>query len=200
MSLVMNGTTYRPGRAIAKKVHEYFTRHREQTRETSLEKVGSVASAETIEAVIGAAFRASLRREEGYIPRLSLAILAPEEAVQALMFEEALPLTPDSLARISPAVARSGIHVAVWNLRDELYAWGTVRSIPISCCVIEVAAPGLLVIKHRPSERSRKSVNVAVLDGDHIKIVDERASATADCPSLVSSLRGCRLHSEARLR
>ena len=197
MSLVMNGTTYRPGRAIAKKVHEYFTRHREQTRETSLEKVGSVASAETIEAVIGAAFRASLRREEGYIPRLSLAILAPEEAVQALMFEEALPLTPDSLARISPAVARSGIYVAVWKLGDELYAWGTVRSIPISCCVIEVAAPGLLVIKHRPSERSRKSVNVAVLDGDHIKIVDEGASGTADCSSLVSSLRGC--HSTAKL-
>ena len=150
--------------------------------------------------MIDAAFRASLRREEGHIPRLSLAILAPEEAVQPLVFEEALPLTPDSLARVSPAVARPGLHVAVWNLGDELYAWGTVRSIPISCCVIQVAAPGLLVIKHRPSEQSRKSVNVAVLEGDHIKIVDERASATADRPPLVSSLLGCRPNGEARLR
>ena len=142
--------------------------------------------------MIDAAFRASLRREEGYIPRLSLAILAPEEAVQPLVFEEALPLTPGSLARVSPAVARStGLHLAVWKLGDELCAWGTVRSIPISCCVIKVAAPGLLVIKHRPSDRSRKSVNVAVLDGDHIRIVDERASATVGCPPLVSSLLGC---------
>ena len=199
MSVVMDGTTYRPGRAIAKKVHEYLANHREQIRETSREKAASVASAEAIEAVIGAAFRASLRREEGYIPRLSLAILAPEEAVQSLVFEEALPLTPDSLARLSPAVARSGIHVAVWNLRDELYAWGTVRSIPISCCVIEVAAPGLLVIKYRPSAQSRKFVNVAVLDGDHVKIVDDRASARADCPPVVRSAAWIRLNTKARL-
>jgi len=187
----MNGPAYRPGRVIAKMAHEYFARHREQTRETSHRKVASVASAETIEAVIDAAFRTSLRREEGYIPRLSLAILAPEEAVQPLIFEDALPLTAGSLARLSPAVARSGLHVGVWNLRDQLYAWGTVRSLPISCGVIEVAAPGLLVIKQRRSEHSRKLVNVAVLEGDQIKIVDERGSTTGDCPPVISSLLGC---------
>jgi len=186
----MNGPAHRPGRAIAKIAYEYLARHREQTRETSHRKVASVASAETIEAAVDAAFRASLRREEGYIPRLSLAILAPEEAVQPLLFEEALPLTPGSLARLSPGVARSGLHVGVWNLHDELHAWGTVRSLPISCCVVEVAAPGLLVIKYRQSEQSRKLVNLAVLEGDQIKIVDERASTAADCPQLVSSLLG----------
>ena len=173
------------------KVHEHLTRHREQIRGTNRKTLASVASAEAIEAVVDAAFRASLRREESYIPRVSLAILAPEEAVQPLVFEEALPLTPGSLARVSPAVARSGLHLAVWNVGDALYAWGTVRSIPISCCVVEVAAPGLLVIKHRPSKQSRKFVNVAVLEGDQIKIVDERASVTADCPPLVSSLLRC---------
>ncbi len=187
----MNEPADPPVRVVARKAHEYFTRHREQIRETSLETLASVASAEAIETVIGAAFRASLRREETYIPRLSLAMLAPEEAVQPLVFEEALPLTPTGLARISPAVARSGLHVAVWNLGDELCAWGIVRSIPNSCGVIEVAAPGLLVIKHRPSEPSRKFVNVAVIEGDQIKIVDEGASATPGCPSLVSSLLGC---------
>ena len=190
MSLVMNATTYRPGRVIANKAYQYFAHHREQMRQTSREHVAAIASADTIEAVIDAAFRASLRREEGYIPRLSLAILAPEDAIQPLVFKEALPLTPASLARVSPAVARPGLHVAVWNLGGELSAWGTVRSIPSSCCVIEVAAPGLLVIKRRPTGQSRKSVNVAVLDGDHIKIVDERASATADRPPFVSSLLG----------
>jgi hypothetical protein len=191
MSPVMNDPAYPPGRVVAKKAHEYFTRQREQMLETRLAPLAPVASAETIETVIGAAFRASLRREETYVPRLSLAILAQEEAVQPLVFDEPLRLTPGSLARVSPAVARSGLHVAVWNLHDELYAWGIVRSIPISCGVIEVAAPGLLVIKHRPSEPSRKFVNVAVLEGDRIKIVDEGASATADCPPLVSSLLGC---------
>jgi sensor domain DACNV-containing protein len=195
VELVMNGPAYQPGRVVAKNAaktaHEYFTRHWQQIQETSHDTLASVASAEAIEAVIDAAFRASLRREEGYIPRLSLAILAPEEAVRPLVFEEALPLTPGSLARVSPAVARSRLHVAVWNLGDELYAWGAVRSIPLSCCVIEVAAPGLLVIKHGPSEQSRKFVNVAVLDGDQIKVLDDRASAIAGCPPLVSSVLGC---------
>ena len=77
----------------------------------------------------------------------------------------------------------------MWSVGDELYAWGTVRSMPASCCVVEVAAPGLLVIKHRPSDQSRKFVNVAILEGDQIKIVDERAAA-ADCHPLVSSLLG----------
>jgi hypothetical protein len=193
VELVMNGPAYPPGRVVAKnaakKAHEYFSRHWQQIRETGREAPASVASAEAIEAVIDAAFRASLRREEGYIPRLSLAILAPDEAVRPLVFEEALPLTPGGLARVSPAVARARLHVAVWNLGDELYAWGTVRSIPFSCCVIEVAAPGLLVIKHGPSEQSRKFVNVAVLDGDQIKVVDDRAPAIAGCP-LVSSVLG----------
>jgi hypothetical protein len=186
----MNGPAYPPGRVVAQKAHEYFSRRREQVKKTTRDDHASVASAEVIEAVIDAAFWASLRREEGYIPRLSLAILAPAEAVHPLVFEEAIPMTPGSLARMSPAVERPGLHVAVWHVGNELRAWGTVRSIPIFCCVIEVAAPGLLVIKHRPSEQSRKFVNVAVLEGDQIKIVDEQASATADCPALVSSLLG----------
>ena len=191
MPLVINGPTYRPARIIARMAHEYIARHREQVRKTSHRTVASVATVDAIEAVIDAAFRASLRREEGYIPRLSLAILSPEDAGHTLMFEEALPLTPGSLARLSPAVARPGLHVGVWNVRDQLYAWGTVRSLPISSCVIEVAAPGLLVVKHRQIDQSRKLVNVAVLEGDQIKIVDDRASRTADCPPLVSSLLGC---------
>jgi hypothetical protein len=149
-----------------------------------------MASAEAIEAVIDAAFRVSLRREEGHIPRLSFAILAPEDAVQPLVFEEALPLTPGSLARVSPAVARSRLHVAVWGLGDELRAWGAVRCIPLSCCVIEVVAPGFLIIKHGPSEHSRKCVNVAVLEGDLIKIVGDGASAIGRCPPLVGSVLG----------
>ena len=37
---------------------------------------------------------------------------------------------------------------------------------------------------------SRKFVNVAVLEGDRIKIVDERASLVADCPAVLTSMLG----------
>ena len=195
MSTVMNEPGHRPGRVVAKnaasKIHKYFIRHWQQMRELSRDTVASVASAEAIETVIDAAFRVSLRREEGYIPRLSFAILAPQDAVRPLVFEEALSLTPGSLARVSPAVARSRLHVAVWQRDDEFRAWGTVRSIPLSCCVIEVVAPGLLVIKHGPSEQSRKFVNLAVLEGDQIKIVDDSASSIAGRPPLINSVLGC---------
>ena len=193
VSMVVNGPPHRPGRVAknaARKVHEYFARHWQQIQKTSRATPASLASTEAIEAVIDAAFRVSLRREEGYIPRLSLAILAPEEAIQPLVFEEALRLTPVSLARLSPAVARSGLQVAVWHIGDELRAWGTVRSIPMACCVIEVAAPGLLVVKHGPSERPRQFVNVAILEGDQIRMVGDPASATIDCSALVNAVLG----------
>ena len=58
------------------------------------------------------------------------------------------------------------------------------------CFVLEVASPGLLVIKHHRGDESGKFVNVAVLEGDRLKIVDERASSLPDCPPLLTSLLG----------
>ena len=55
---------------------------------------------------------------------------------------------------------------------------------------MEVVGPGLLVLKHRPRHESRKFVNLAVLEGDRIKIIDERASLIADCPALLTSMLG----------
>ena len=68
--------------------------------------------------------------------------------------------------------------------------WGTTRAIPSLCLVVEVAAPGLIVIKHHSSETAGKFVNVAVLEGDQVKIVDERAAAIPDCPALLTALLG----------
>jgi hypothetical protein len=133
----MNGPAYPRGRLAAQKAHEYFSRYREQLPDTSRECIASVPSADVIEAVIDAAFWASLRRQEGYMPRLSLAILDPAQARQPLWFENGFPLTPDSLAKISPAGVRPGLHIAVSRRRDELCVWGTVRSLPIGCCVID---------------------------------------------------------------
>jgi hypothetical protein len=45
-------------------------------------------------------------------------------------------------------------------------------------------------VKHHRGEAHAKFVNVAVLQGDQIKIVDENASSLPDCPSLLTSLLG----------
>jgi len=102
-----------------------------------------------------------------------------------------LPLSPPVLTRVAPAVERPGIHLGVWrDQQNELCVWGTTRTIPVMCFVLEVAAPGLFVIKHHRGEESRKFVNVAVLEGDQIKVVDERAMRQPDCPALLTSLLG----------
>jgi hypothetical protein len=53
-----------------------------------------------------------------------------------------------------------------------------------------VAGPGLLVVKQRRGGDQTKFANIAVLEGDQVKIVDEDASSLPDCPTLLSSLLG----------
>ena len=143
-----------------------------------------------IERLINATFWASLRREEGYVPKISLAYLPPDQDARRLCFERSLPLTARALAKVAPVVERAGIHLGVWHEGDELRVWGTTHTIPTFCFVLEVVEPGLLVIKHHRGEQSGKYVNVAVLEGDHIKVVDEHASSLPDCPELLTSLLG----------
>jgi hypothetical protein len=140
-----------------------------------------------VEALIDAAFWASLRREEGYIPRISLALVPPHEAGSPLFFERPLPLSAVSLVRVSPAVERPGIHLGVSRQNGSLKVWGTTRAVPGHCMVLEVAAPGLLVVKHQRDEGG-KYVNVAVLEGDRIKVISNSATGSPDCPGLVASL------------
>jgi hypothetical protein len=185
----MKREAYPAARTISPKVQAYFARHAADARHQS-QGSATVPDAETIEAVIDAAFWASLRREEGYTPRISLALLSPEETAQPLIFGRPLPLHPATLTRVAPAVERPGIHLGVWRQHEELSVWGTTRAIPSLCFVLEVAAPGLLVIKHHSGEESGKFVNAAVLEGDQIKWVDEHAPDVPDCPELMTSLLG----------
>ncbi|HYE73583.1 MAG TPA: hypothetical protein VEF04_09630, partial [Blastocatellia bacterium] len=110
-------------------------------------------------------------------------------------FEQSLPLTPITLSRLAPAVSRPGIHLGVWHDGNQLCLWGTTRLIPKLCFVLEVIEPGLLVIKYRRGQEHGKFVNVVVLKGDQIKIVDEAGANLPDCPSLVESLLGFNGHS-----
>jgi hypothetical protein len=139
--------------------------------------------------VLDAAFWASLRREEGYGPRLSIAFAGPEQAAHTIVFQKPVAIQAPQLARIAPAVERPGIHLGVAPGRP-LTVWGATRALPRHCCVIEVAEPGLVVVKHHRGDALAKFVNVAVLQGEQIKIIDEHASSLPDCPDLLSSLLG----------
>jgi hypothetical protein len=171
-------------------VYDHFARHLEAARNEGVPPATQLIDIASIETIIDAAFWASLRHEEGYLPKISLAFLRPEETPHPLCFEHPLPLDPTLLARIAPAVERPGIHLGVWRNHDVLSIWGTVRSIPRFCFVLEVVDAGLLVVKHHRGEERSKFVNVAVLEGDQVKIVDERASSLPDCPALVTSMLG----------
>jgi hypothetical protein len=107
-----------------------------------------------------------------------------------MRFDRPLPLEPAALVKVAPAVERPGIHLGVCRSGGAMSVWGTVRAIPFLCFVVEVAAPGLLVVKHHRGDESGKFVNVAVIEGDRIKIVDEQASSLPDCPPLLTSLLG----------
>jgi hypothetical protein len=186
----MEREAYAAARTVSPRVRASFERRRAEALSRGQDHLASLPEAETIETLIDAAFWASLRREEGYTPTISLAFLSPEEAAQPLLLERPLPLTPAALTRVAPAVERPGIHLGVWRDRDELYVWGTTRTIPRLCFVLEVAAPGLLVVKHHGGDEMGKFANVAVLQGDQIKVVDEHASNLPECPALVTSLLG----------
>jgi hypothetical protein len=185
----MTGPGYTAARAIAPRIEAHFARLLAAERSSPILRQASLPDAEAIETIIDAAFWASLRREEGYVPKISLALLSPGQAVHPLIFERALALKPSALVRVAPAVERPGIHLGVWPEEGALRVWGTTRSIPTFCFVLEVVAPGLLVVKHHRSEGG-KFVNVAVLEGDQVKIVDEQASNLPDCPTLLTSLLG----------
>ncbi|MGI8897250.1 MAG: putative sensor domain DACNV-containing protein [Pyrinomonadaceae bacterium] len=182
---------YPAARSVAATVEAYFASHLAEARQRSRQHLAPEPDAVAVEAIIDAAFWASLRREEGYAPKISLAFLPPEQAGQPLTFERRFPLTPPVLSRLAPAVERPGIHLGVWRDDDEssdLRVWGTTRSIPKLCFVLEVIEPGLLVVKYRRGREQGKYVNVAVLKGDQIKMVDDAGSGLPDCPELVTSL------------
>jgi hypothetical protein len=187
----MTEPAYPAARAVAEQVQAYFARHHEAAaRQQGSHGLAAQPEAQVIEASIDAAFWASLRREEGYSPKISLAFLPPEQAGHALRFESLLPLTPSSLSKLAPAVERPGIHLGFWRDGGELFVWGTTRTIPKFCFVIEVIEPGLLVVKYRRGQESGKFVNVVVLKGDQIKVVDEKGTSLPDCPTLLTMMLG----------
>lgn len=181
-------STYQAASAAAPAIESHFTKLLASALLQGEPDLAPGPSVKVIEAIIDVTFWASLRREEGRSPKISLAYLPPLLAGQPLVFEERILLTPYVLTKLAPAVERSGIHLGVWDEDGELYVWGTTRAIPDCCFVLEVIEPGLLVVKHRRIKGFGKFINVAVLKGDEIKIIDEHSKSLPDCPAMLSSL------------
>lgn len=186
----MTEPAYPAARAVADMVQAHFARQRAIARLHKSEGLAPQPDSAAIEAIIDVAFWASLRREEGYLPKISLALLPPEQSGQPLEFERRLPLSPSALARLAPAVERPGIHLGVWRCDGELCVWGTTRTIPKLCFVLEVIEPGLLVVKYRRGQDTSKFINVVVLKGYEIKVIDEEGTSLPDCPHVLTSLLG----------
>jgi sensor domain DACNV-containing protein len=185
----MPAPTFPPAHDLALRVHAHFAREHEIVR--ARDATGATAplpEPSAIEAIIDAAFWASLRREEKLLPRVSLALLPIDAARVPLAFAHPLPLDPAALAKLAPAVERPGIHLGVWPDAGGGYqVWGTTRDLPRLCVVVEAVASGLIAVKQR-GEPFGKFVNVAVVEGDQIKIVDERTAGSPECPGVLKGL------------
>jgi len=185
----MNGNpTYQAAKTVAPAVEAHFKRQLAEARRMGEDDLAPEPNTESIAAIINATFWASFRPEEGRFPKISLAYLSPEHARQPMVFEHPLPLTAAVLTKLAPAVERPEIHLGVWNHGDELKVWGTTRSIPSFCFVLEDIEPGLLVVKHRRLDGLGKYANVAVLKGEVVKVIDEKGTSLPDCPALVKAL------------
>jgi hypothetical protein len=105
----------------------------------------AVPSMSQLSQILNAVFFASLLTEEGQLARVALAISGGEDALNTLTFSRRLPCSPDTLAKLSPALAQGtayaavslgGRHVKIWGIRVESVVDPVVRTI----------APGHLVI------------------------------------------------------
>jgi hypothetical protein len=181
---------YPAARASAPRVQAYLERHLELARRHGVVSMAPEPDAEAIEAITDAAFWASLRREEGRSPKISLAFLPASGTTEPLLFERSLPLSAAGLSKLAPAVERPGIHLGVWRDRGgEFRVWGTTDKLPPLCFVVEVVTSGLLIVKHR-GESFGKFVNVAVLEGEQIKFVPEMVDHEPEGPGLMASALG----------
>lgn len=183
-------STYKAASAVALIAEKHFADHLHEAVQRGESDLAAAPSASQIEIMLDTAFWASLRREEGISPKISIAFLSPVQAGSALQFEQKLEFSSKVLTKLGPGVERPGVHLGVWYDESGLYVWGTTHKIPNCCFVLDVSEPGLLVIKHRRMHSFGKFTNIMVLRGDQIKVVDESSANLPDCPILLTSLLG----------
>lgn len=175
---------------LAPHLFDYFSEQNEIGRKGGVRILASQPSVETIESLIDIAFWISLQKEEGYNPKISFALMEPHQTNDALVFGERIRLTSKNIVKISPAVFQAGVHLGVWLEDNSLYVWGVAHTLPSACFVVQVLEPGLLVVKHPRVEGFGKFVNVAILKGDEIKLVDKTKGFLGSQSPILNSISG----------
>ena len=192
---MQKGATYQAAKNVSHTIEQHFRFHIETATAEGELNLAPQPSADTIEWILDVAFWASLRKEEGYSPKISIAFVPPHQTNQALVFAHKLPLSVAALTKLAPGVERAGVHVGVWREENgELFIWGTTLSIPNYCLVVDVSEPGLLVVKHRRLSGLGKYTNVAVLEGDQIKFVDDSYALMPGLPPMLLALMDVSAH------
>ena len=178
------GPSYPAARTVAQRLEARMAAGTPAFKNSGSPKPGAAA----IEEIITKAFWASLRREEGHAPRISIAFLPPEQSPRPLIFNPQMRLEAALLARLAPAVERPGIHIGVWPYEDEICVWGVTRTVPTWCFVLEVVGPGLLVVKYRRDDPASKFANIAVLEGADVKFIEQQSTMISEAPPALGSL------------
>jgi hypothetical protein len=177
----MASPSYPAARIVAKRLEQRIAGS--ATKGRNVLRLGAAL----IEEIITTAFWASLRREEGRSPRISLAFMPPEESPLPLRFNTTCRLEANLLARLAPAVEKPGMHIGVWSDDKSLHVWGVTRTVPTWCFILEVVGPGLLVVKYRRDLPSTKFANIAVLEGAEVKFIEQQPNAM-EAPPVLGSL------------
>ncbi len=101
---MLHEPTYKAARLVSSAVEKHFAGQLATAAKRGDTNLAHEPSKQIIEAIIDTAFWTSLRKEEGRSPKISLAFLPPDKSEQPLIFAERLPLSPDMLKKLTPAV------------------------------------------------------------------------------------------------
>ena len=84
----LSAQSYPTAKLAAPTVHAHFAKHLGAARARGRDPIAALPTPEVIERMINATFWASLRREEGYVPKISMAFLPPEHTEHPMMLEQ----------------------------------------------------------------------------------------------------------------
>ena len=115
----MKQPAYPMARTAAARVRAHLSERRIAEQQRGAQNLAPLPDESAIETILDCAFWSGLKHEERYPPRVSLAFLSPADTPLPLIFARPLPLTPEALTRLAPAVERPGIHLGVWREGEE---------------------------------------------------------------------------------
>ena len=94
ISAAATRSAYPAAADVAPAIEKHFGRLLQSALEQGETNLAPAPSLKVVSTIIDAAFWASLLKEEGHSPKISLAYLPPDLAGEPLIFEEPKPVTP----------------------------------------------------------------------------------------------------------